>query len=322
MNKYKQLYYKNQLELENLISSKNALFNPIYNIDNYIKNYINMLTCRDGIITSNKYVWKLPINLTSQQLEYMFYLYGSLAFYIEDNILKISRFVKTGNLNDYGQLSEIYPIDFAGKIHGKKLDVINNDLTNGTAIIINDYTGSFTDNGVIPRYELNKQTIKDESTIYKCLLNDMLLSLKKMIAFCENESQANSIREQYNEFINATSNIIVIADNKKSFDNETTLHNLSTDFNCDNYTRLITFFDKVRLNFNGVSTGDLFEKKERKITEEVENADVHSNIVLYDGYFQRLNGVNLINKAFNLNIDVTINNEILNNSEVENNATE
>lgn len=303
MNKYKQLYLKNQLEIENLVNQIRNPFNAIMVESERVKNYKQLLSVRDCIICANRYVWELPINLTSQQLETLFYKYGSLCFFVENGVLIVSRFTKIGELTPYGALQKIQPIDFAGNAYSVCKTVIQPDgkntniFDNNVAIVINDYSGVFTDSGVVPRAEINfSTTIKDQSLAYEYMVNDMRASIKKGVAFCDNENQAESVRSQMREVLNPSSPIAVVANDKSEFGKSLDLQTINGKYDGSNYTQVISFYDKTRLNFDGISTGDLSEKKERKISAEVENADEHTMYVYEDGLQQRKNGVELIKK--------------------------
>ena len=173
MNKYKQLYISSQLAMQGLIHSNNALQRELNYIRTQGNRYETMLIANDMAMSANRFIWKnLPINLTSQQLESLFYQYGALCFYGENNKLKISRFVTTGALNaQTGRLSKIKPVDFAGKVHDEFIDVISDDCTNG-AVIIYDYT-TFTSNpDEMSRLNINRTTtIQDEIQVYRQIKN-------------------------------------------------------------------------------------------------------------------------------------------------------
>ena len=303
MSKYKELYLKSQLELNGLIDKINYnYFNPQKRESERVKMYKTQLLARDSIICANRYKWTLPINLTSLQLELMFYNFGSLCFFVDNGILKISRFAKVGSLNPYGIMDKVQPIDLSGKAYGVEKTVIKQDgnnalINDNVCVIISDYSGDFTENGVIPRKSINYDTtIKDEANAYEFMYNDLRMSIKKAVGFCDNENQSEAIRYQLQELINPTSPVAVVATDKKAYNESIQFQGINNNYNAQNYTQIISFYDKTRLNFNGIETGDLSEKKERKITGEVESANEHTQYVYNDGLFNRINGVNLIKK--------------------------
>ena len=149
MNKkqLKRLYQQTVLELNGQIQNNNSLVRAVGNNNTNGVMYEQMLIANDISMHANRYIWKnLPINLTSQQLEAMFYQHGALCFYANEvGNLQISKFTITGKLNPYGQLTKITPIDFGGKKHDSELSVIQPDgvsLAEGEtgAVIIYDYT--------------------------------------------------------------------------------------------------------------------------------------------------------------------------------------
>lgn len=275
------------------------------------KMYNQMLISRDGVLCANRYKWtNLPINLTSQQLEMMFYKYKSLCFFVENDILKVTTYAKVGRLNPYGMLDKIQPIDFAGKTYKTVKTVINYDgqeVPEGedVAVIIDDYTSLISDGGIsdFSRLSINSQTtIKDQVNVYRQLAQNISLSVKKAIALCDNEEQKRVIMQQANQIIDPNVPIVPVVKGKKSNGMSESvpveMWNWQNSFDTQNYCQQIDFYDKVRRIFNGIPAPDTFEKKERKVTAETENTDAHTDIVLDDGLFTRRYGLELIKKYF------------------------
>ena len=300
MNKYKQLYISSQLAIQGLINNNNALRREINYIRTQGSHYETMLIANDMAMSANRYIWKnLPINLTSQQLESLFYQYGALCFYGENNKLKISRFITTGDINPQtGRLSKIKPVDFAGKVHDEFIDVISDDCTNG-AVIIYDYT-SFTSNpDEVSRMNINKATtIQDEIQVYRQIKNVIRLAVKKALIACETEEQKNIIKKQAEDLLDPDEMVAVIAGNDKNnkLTNPVQIFNYNNQMDAQNYCQLIDYYNKVRRTFAGIPSPDTFEKKERKIAAETENINIHTYLKLYDGLMQRTYGLELIKK--------------------------
>lgn len=310
-NKYKALYQRSLLEVEGLINKINDMqFNPATVCNFAEQQYTQMLKIQDRAICANRFVWKnLPSNLTSQQLESMFYDFGSLCFFEKDGILSIARYSVVGGLNKYGKLDKVIPITFDGKTQDTEKSVIdfNKPPTDSDfAVIINDYTPhSFSDISTQARSVINlATTIRDEVAVYSQLKTNIMLSVKKWLAMCQNESQSKSIKKQVSELLDANNPIVAIATSKGKGNLDllpVEMFNFDNNFDTQNYCQQIDFYNKVRRNFNGVPSPDTFEKKERKITAEAENTSMHSNITLLDGLMQRQNGLELI-KKFMVNI--------------------
>lgn len=273
--------------------------------------YKAMLTSKDLILCANRFKWEnLPINLTSLELEAMFYQWGSLCFFENDEgNLIVSRYSKIGQLTPYGKLEKIQPIDLAGKTYDVERSVIS--LSGGepvgdkkVAIIINDYTYFQQQDFEPSRASINlKSTINDQINVYLQLDNNVRLSAKKALALCENEEQKRLILQQATQILDPSRPIVAVSKNKNSdrtADLDMEMWNFDNNFNPQNHCQLIDFYDKVRRQFNGVPSPDTFEKKERKITAEAENTNAHVDMVLFDGLYNRQYGLELLQEYTNI----------------------
>lgn len=335
MNKYKQLYAQSMLTNAGLVDVINSMreqnaFNPNIDANFNVKAYTSMLTAKDLILCANRYVWEgLPINLTSQQLEAMFYQWGSLCMFENDKgEVVFSRYTQVGELNPYGLLDNIQPIDLAGKAYDVARAVIHSnqqqELKEGDkfAIIINDYTTLTQLPDELSRYSINSATtIKDQVTVYSQLLTNIIVSVKKALALCESEEQKNVISKQIGEMLDPNKVIVPVSATRKKdgkgFEMPIELFNFANNFDTQNYCQTIDYYDKVRRSFNGIPAPDTFEKKERKITSEAEDTNTHTNLVLIDGLLQRQNGIRLFTKYCknpnNKNIVCNLQNELRQN---------
>lgn len=323
MSKIKQVLAQHQLMIEGLLDENKRLkayFNPKNVPDKYEIDYTNMLATKDRILCANRYKWEnLPRNLTSQQLETLFYSFGSLVFFNDSGKLGIATFAKGGKLNSIGQLDKVTPIDFSGKSYNRVLSVYDiNDETKNVGVIINDYTPIVQLERIIPRSQINlKTTIHDEVETYKQLLINLKSSIHKVIATCENPDSADILRKEVEEVLSSDTPIAVLSGDKNSLSNLINMFNTNIEFKSQEYCNLIDYYDKIRRSFNGVPTPDTFEKAERLITSETQNASAHTNIVLYDGLINREIGLKYIKKYFSdiegINeITVSINEEVEN----------
>lgn len=307
--KYKTLYESSMLENAKLISAINSgAFNPVIasNFDKIA--YETMLTTKDMVLCCNRYIWDLQyLNITSQQLETLFYKNFSVCLFENDlGQLQFSSFTKVGDLDVYGRLQYIQPIDYAGKSYGPIRSVIhanNASIEKGTptAVIICDYTTSMACDSTVSRAQINKSsTIADEVMVYKQLMNNVALSIKKALALCDSNEQQQLIAQQVAQLLDPDKAIVSVARTEKNgvqgFESPVEMFNLNNNFDTQNYCQTIEFYDKTRRNYNGIPTPDTFEKKERKITAEAENTSTHTNLVLLDGYLNRLNGLTLFQK--------------------------
>lgn len=291
-----------------VIYNHNIHINPLANVNFAEMMYQNLLHINDSIQCVNRYIWKnLPIAMTSQEIERLLYENGSICAFLHDGILNFARYTTMGKINSNGKLNKIQPIGLNGKNFGEKRRVYNMlgeyEYTEDCAVIIYDYTGPSMGDNIQPRSYVNEfTTIHDECKTYKIMLHSIVLSIKKLVARCNNEEQARVISKQAEALLDPTSLIVPVAIKDLSVKFE--LMQFAADINVDELVRAIEFYSKKRRAFNGIPSPDTFEKKERMITPEVDKVLTHSNLVLYDGLQNRKLAADRINKCFGYNIDV------------------
>ena len=290
-------------------------FNPSYSIDFSEVNYLNMLKTADRIQCVNRIVWNnLPSAFTSQNIETMLYSKGAICCFIENGVLTFSPFTLKGKLSKKGRLYKIQPITLDGKPYGDKKRVYtpdcNFDFDEDACCIVNDYTGCIQNDNIIPRSRINEMTtIIDEVKVYKQLLYNIILSVKKLIVSGVSEEQRKIIIENTKALFDASTPILTFKGD--NFSDKYSVTQFVDKVDVDSFTRAISFYNKIRRNFNGVPAPDTFEKKERLITPEMEDVGKGTNLILFDALMNRQTVVDWINKSFNLNISVEINRQIL-----------
>lgn len=302
----KQLYESVQL-LENRIVQQQKIIEGLTTrfaretstINSSIVNsctYAEVLRIHDAIQASNVIITEIPETyLPSNRLEFMWYLYGSLCFFREDDRVLITSYSKTGALNGLGDLTEVQPIDFAGKTHGIERTVVYNDnLVSNPCVIINDYTGAYTENQIFPRCAVNSVSINDQAYVYKKMRDSIMLTAKKAIALVENETMRQQAEKSLAEFYANDSPIASMVG--KSIGEVAKLFNLDTKLDIENYLRAIEAYERPRANFNGIPTRSSLDKKERLISSEAENDNALTNVYLYDRLLNRQIGIELMKK--------------------------
>lgn len=304
MNKYKQLFLGSQLRLNNLIDDINSgKFNPM-SVSK--RDYECYLDNQDRLIACNRYIWDFGglINLTSQELESIIYSKGSVCIVSHDGRLEFTDYAENGKLQIYGKLVKVTPITFSGVSYNETKSVIlpnGENATDAGAIIMNDFTPIFNGRPV-SRQQLNKLLISDEASVYRQLLNNIMLSIKKAVASCDNLDQANAVMNQAKGVLDIDSPIIAVAkrkgSNKALDDIPLEMFNFNNNFETQNYCQQIEFYSKKRRQDMGISTPDTFEKKERKITSETEGSNNYAKLMLMDGYMNRLSKLNLAKQYF------------------------
>lgn len=279
--------------------------------------YNVVLRVADKIQCISRYDFDIPeLELPSNKLEALFYDYGALAFSRYKGKLMVTSFAKTGSLNGIGDLKEIIPIDFAGTTYDVHYNVVyTKDVISNPCVIVQDYTGSYKEDGIYPRSTVNAVSINDQAEIYRQLKNAVKLTAKKAVALIESEGARAAAEKNLSNLIENDSPIIsVIGDGVYE---QMKLHNLDTKLDLEGYIRAIEAYERMRSNFNGILTRSPMDKKERQITSEVANDNVLTDIYLYDGLINRQVGLELM-KSHKIVRDGTVKiNEILDRKERE-----
>lgn len=289
-----------------------AKFNPSYTINFSENMYATLLNITDRIQYANRFRWSnLPNAIDGLDIETMLYSYGSICCFKEDDEIIFSPFTLSGELDIKGNLYNIQPILLNGKTLSNKKRCYNKnmgfDFDEDSCIIIKDYTGCIQKDKIVSRETLNTSTtINDEVKTYKILVYNIMLSIKKMIAMCENEEQRKVVIKQASLLLDPTQPILAMTTGQTITD-KIEITQFVDKVEVDDLTRAIDFYNKTRRLNNGIPAPDTFEKKERMITDEVKNAGVYSTLILSDGLQNRLKSVSWINECMNTNIDVEIN---------------
>lgn len=323
-SRFKKLYEANQVQEQRIKMLENRLLhlqstsspNRASEINPIIQNsceYQTVLFAKDMIEATNRYITEVDdLELPSNRLEALWYIYGSLCFFRHNGEPKVGSYAKTGSLNGIGDLSQIIPIDFAGHSYNTVYNVVyNHRVTERAAVIINDYTGTYREDQIIPRSTLNCVSINDQALIYKRMRNNILLTAKKALAFVENETQRAAIEESINAFLTNDSPVgSIVSDTMGEI---CKVFNLDTKLDIDPYLKAIDNYERIRSNFNGIFTQPVIDKKERAISAEANNADTVTEIMLYDGLMNRQIGLELAKQhAIISGYSVKINPKLLN----------
>lgn len=259
------------------------------------------------VLATNRYVWEgLPDYLTSTQLENALYDYGVICCVLYKEEPLFCTFAPTGKLNLYGQLDKIQPISFSGV----SLKEVNN-------IQFKDPEkanfGVYCFDRSTPLYNTYLNCSRDlfqpineaESKILNKLCAVISVSMKKVVAIADNKDMVDSINQQVKQVLDDDNPILMLTSGSNIHD---ILHSFDLgDMDVQEYTHAIDYFDKIRRLFMGVPAPDTFEKKERKITSEANDATKHSDLVLNDGLYQRKMFCEQMNKYLNTNLSVQIN---------------
>ena len=298
----------------NVRSQIKHLLNPVKSIDFASESYHNMLKTADRIQCVSRIIEEnLPSAFTSNEIESMLYDRGGICSFLYHDILTFAPFATGGKLITKGKLAEVQPILLDGTALGPRRRCYGADANynydSNCCVIIQDYTGCIQGDKVIPRSAINSSTtIHDEVVAYRQLLYNVVMNIKKLIVRCENEEQLRPILEQASMLLDPTQPIVALKD--ININNNFDMTSFVDKVDVDGLTKTIDFYNKIRRQFNGIPSPDVFEKKERMITDELEDVGKTNNLILWDAYINRKIAFDNINKCFGTNIVVRINNMI------------
>lgn len=304
-------------EQTNAINNTNPMtfISPIYT------SYLKMFTARDIIERVSRFVWlNLPSNINADLPERLMSQFGMIcAFELPGDILQFANFATTGRLNPNGILDEIRPIDYAGQMYQTHYSVVKREgqkANEGTkiAVLVSDYCPiSYNAVSQTSRTILNGETtLKSMASTMARIENNKLISTKKIDIIVENQDQVRVATQQAMQQVSADLpfNIWV----KKVVGGEISHNNYNLD--TQDLWQCLQSENTLREQFNGTSQGDVFEKKERKITAEVGQSS-SSNLVIEDGYKQRLFAINLMRKYFMSCAELDIDTPLIENNRKE-----
>lgn len=279
-----------------LLGYKSISDNSTNKINPIIKNsadYVKVLGTQDRIQSTSALITNIPdLHLPSNRLECLWYDYGSLCFFKYEGETLVSTYSKTGNLNKLGDLVNVTPIDFAGHSYNIRRTVVYDPyIVAAPCVIINDYTGTYLEDNIIPRRALNSVSIVDQARIYNNLRNAVKITALKAIALIENPNQRKAVEQTLKNFIDNGSPVATIV--MGTLGENIKLFNLDTKLDIEAYMRAIEAFERNRTMFNGIPTREAIEKKERAIQAEYNNQDALRQVYLEDRRMNRQIGIEL-----------------------------
>ena len=244
---------------------------------------------RNKVLTlaTSVFDWKnLPHEIDKRYIEQALICYGQLAFFydeIVDNFV-ILPFNTVGEFDIYNN-----PI---------KIEVFANNgyhrfLSRDECVLIFDNTLRVPLLNDI-YYYTNRLTELDK------IYNINLENQKTPILISCDESQKLSALNAFLKIDNGQPHIFTM----KNFDKDMfSVMNINAPFLCDKlFTEKQNLYSEILSTFGVNSIG--FEKKERLIKTEVENANAHNNIYRYSRFEPREQAVEEVNRKFGLNITI------------------
>ena len=285
--------------------------------DQYRKIWTNM----DLNQNCNKYRWEgLPKGLTSWNLERMLYYYGALCGFKYNGAIWVLPFTATQGLNAYGFPTKIQPITFNGQtpnnssksFFGKdfQIEMFMPDETpdeNKACILLDtipEACGTFIP---MSRSAQNTILINDIIETLKRVNINIVVSNKKLIINCQDETQAEAIRQELGEGFSSDSPFIVCS-------NPTALPNVSqtSDLQASDLFNCIKQYDAIRCQQSGILTKSFGQdKKERVNSGELMGEREQVNIIYDVGLYLRQEWAKDMNRCLGTSISCKENKEAL-----------
>ena len=322
----KKNYNKTKIMLKGLLMEMGLTFNDTLdkayvpytpNKEQYRKVWSNL----DLNQNCNKYRWKnLPKGLTSWNLERMLYYYGALCGFKYNGAVWVLPFTATRDLNAYGFPTTIQPITFNGRTpEDASKDFFGADFKvemfmpedkpdDKKACILLDSIpeacGTFIP---MPRYAQNTILINDIVETLKRVNINVVVSNKKIVIQCQDENQADVIRQELAEGFSSDSPFIVCT-------NASSLPNISqaSDLQASDLFNVIKQYDSIRCQQSGILTKSFGQdKKERVNSGELMGEREQVNIIYDVGLYLRQEWANDMNRCLGTTISVEENKEAL-----------
>lgn len=302
MRKTKQQMLNMQAQLEHLGKRLDTFSRLNFNYDQIEAlgmEFFTPLADLDIQQVCNRYEWEgLPPYLTGQLIELMLYNRGSLCGFISGGTLYILPYAQAQGINIYGMPNAVQPITYnganAGDEFGKQLlvNTLGTQNVMAEAALLYDKIPLFSQGGSpAPRSILVKDLIDYQCDLLGRIKNNLRNIDKKMVFYCESESQANQMKQDLRQAYGSADPFIVLvkkgaAQYGPQSDNGQPLQN-GVDVETQSLFETWQSINSIRCMCAGISNGGAFEKKERKITGELEGSQTQSDLVIDAGLKMR-----------------------------------
>lgn len=246
----------------------------------------------------NRYIWEgLPEYLTGQLIEMMLYYRGSLCGFFHGGVLYILPYAQNKGLNVYGQPNAVQPITYNGAMNetvdnfGEELIVSNLGKLNKNAgaCILYDRIPAFSQSASpIGRYALNKDITDYQCDLLERIHNNLRNIDKKVVFYVDSEAQVNQAKQDLRQQYGSNDPFIVkVRDSMNDRKDEPST--LQGDIANETQALFETWqsLNSIRCMCSGITNGGAFEKKERKITGELQGDQTQTELVLDAGLKMR-----------------------------------
>lgn len=301
MGKTKQQMLNFQAQLEHLGKRIETFSKLNFNLKGYEElgtEFVTTLRDLDIQQVCNRYEWKgLPDYLTGQLIELMLYNKGSLCGFFNGGTLYVLPYAQTKGINVYGMPNAVQPITYNGtqdqitQNFGSEL-IVNNIgkiNKNAKACILYDRLPFFSQAGIpLARAALNDELIRYQSDLLGRVKNNLRNIDKKVVFYVDSEAQqaqmAQDLRQAY-----GTSDPFIVAVKGTMMDAKQAGQTLQGDVANETQSLFETWqsINSIRCMCSGITNGGAFEKKERKITGELQGDQTQTELVLDAGLKMR-----------------------------------
>ena len=246
----------------------------------------------------SRYEWKgLPKYLTGQMIELMLYNKGSLCGFFNGGTLYVLPYTQTKGINVYGMPNAVQPVtyngtqDKLGVNFGAEL-IVNNMGSlneNAKACILYDRMPLFSQSGIpIARADLNDELIRFQCDILGRVKNNLRNIDKKVLFWVDSEAQKNQMTNDLRQAYGTTDPFVVAVKGTTMSEKEAG-QTLQGDISNEIQSLFETWqsINSIRCMCSGITNGGAFEKKERKITGELQGDQTQTELVLDAGLKMR-----------------------------------
>lgn len=261
----------------------------------------SVLSDLDAQQNCNKYKWNgLPEYIPQWLIEYMLYLRGSLCGFISGGTLYILPYAQNKGINIYGMPNAVQPITFNGAMaggdpqnyFGKELPINNfgDPNSKAKACILYDRIPVWSSNSSpIGRATLNRTLIDYQCEILARVKNNLKNLDKKMVFYVDNEAQKNQMENDLRNAYGTDDPFIVAVRGTNAFGDKDKAQTLQGDIANETQSLFETWqsINSIRCMCSGIANGGAFEKKERKITGELQGEEAQTEIVIDAGLQMR-----------------------------------
>ncbi len=284
------------------VRNDKVTFEFMQSVESAKSEYEKMLLDLDYQQVAGRYRWEgLPDYITSWQIENMLYYRGSLIGFFNGGELILLPYATQGGINVYGLPTKIKPLAYNGgaveteKAYANGLELIvdshgglNTSKAKKGALLF-DRLPMFKSGYNISYYMLTRKLRSDMAEILARIKNNIKNADKKIVFYCDSEAEKTAFYNAISESYTADDPFIVMVRNSATERAGLTSEPLHTDVQLQAQELFESFqsLNNLRCQIEGIGSGDVFEKKERKITGELNGQEEQTAICKDVGLYMR-----------------------------------